>query len=165
MDLGVGRILELLRHEKLAARAVDLVGVADRAGHAIGGGRQDEFGSECLEHPPAFEAHALRHRDPQFVAAGCADVGQTDPRVAAGGLDNDRVWADQPIPFGGIDHGGRDAVLHAPERIHVLDLADDRCHTAVGHPPQPDERRPADALRDVVANPCRQRGRNHECTY
>ena len=165
MNVWVGRVLELLRHEKLAARAADLVGVADCAGHAFGGGRQHKLGPKRLEHPPAFEAHALRHGDPQMVAAGGADVGQTDPRVAAGGLDDDGVGADQPVPFGGIDHGHRDAVLHAPERIHVLDFADDRRHATIGDPTQPNERRSANALRDVVANPCRQRGRDHECTY
>ena len=165
VNLGVGRVLKLLRHEKLAARAADLVGVADRTGHAFCRRREHKLGSECLEHSPAFEAHALRHGHPQMVAAGGADIGQADPRVAAGGLDDDGVGADQPVPLGGIDHGGRDAVLHAPERIHVLDLAHDRCHAAFSHPPQPDERRPTDALRNVVANPCRQHGHDHEYTY
>jgi hypothetical protein len=66
---------------------------------------------------------------------------------------------------GGIDHRGGNAVFHAPERIHVLDLADDGRHAAFRHPSQSNQRRPADALRDVVANPCRQCWHDHEWTY
>ena len=116
--------------------------------------REHQFSAESFEHPPAFQAHALRHRHPEFVAASGADIGQPDAGVAAGWLNNDCFGGEQPIAFCGIDHRHRDPVLHAPERIHIFDLANDRGDAALRDPPQPHQRRPADALGDIVANSC-----------
>jgi len=46
VHLGVGRILELLRHEVLAAGAADLLGMADGPRHAFSRRREHEFGPE-----------------------------------------------------------------------------------------------------------------------
>ena len=161
MDLRVGRVLELLGHKVLAAGAGDVFGMANGTRHAVGSRREHEFSAEGLEHPPPLEAHALRHRDAELVATGRADIGQPDAGVAAGGLDNDRVWADPAVPLGRVDHRAGDPVLDAPERIHILDLADHRRHAALGHPPQANKRRAADALGNVFPDAGRKLGRVH----
>ena len=105
-------------------------------GHPLGCRREHEFGTEGLEHPPSLEAHALGHRDAEFVAAGRTHVGESDARVAAGGLDDHGLGADQAFPLCRIDHRAGDSILHAPERIHVLDLAGDGGDAALGDTPE-----------------------------
>ena len=60
---------------------------------------------------------------------------------------------DLPVGLGRVDHRHADAVLDRPERIEVLQLGDHVGLTALGHPPQADQRRVADRLRDVVVDP------------
>ena len=104
-------------------------------------GRQNDFHAKGLQQPAALEAHALGHGHHQLVAAGAQDKGQGDARVAAGGLDDHGVFADLAVALGGVDHGPADAVLDAPQRVEVFQLAHDRGHAAFGDPAQTDQRR------------------------
>ena len=161
---NLGGVLKLLRHEILLAGSGDLLGMPHGPGHPLGRRCEHEFGTERLEHPSPLEAHALRHRHPQLVATGRTDIRQADPSVSTGGLDHDRVGADLAVSLGRVDHRAGDPVFHAPERIHVFDLAHDGGHAPFGHPPQPHQGRSPDALRDVVANTSWLRGRDHQHT-
>ena len=41
---------------------------------------------------------------------------------------------DLAVAFGGVDHGPADAVLDAPQRIRIFELADNGGHAAFGDP-------------------------------
>ena len=88
VDLRIGRILELLRHEVVAVLGDQLLGHPHRARHALGRRREDQLGAEGLQHPPPLQAHAFGHGHHQLVAACGADIGQADARIAAGRLDD-----------------------------------------------------------------------------
>ena len=89
----VGRVVELLRHERVGDLAMQFLGLGDGAVHALLAGRQHDLGAEGLEQPAAFEAHGLGHGDDQLVAAGGTGEGQADAGVAAGRLDDRGVLA------------------------------------------------------------------------
>ena len=154
VDLRVGRVLELLRHEGVRVVGDQLLGLA-RPRRA------------CPSPPasaPSRRRSALSSRRRsrlmlsgmvtiELVAAGGADERQADAGVAAGRLDDDRVLLDLarrarrrrswPAPMRSLtDHSG----------LKFSSLADDRGLAAFGHAAQPDQRRVADALGDVVAN-------------
>ena len=150
MDFGIGRVLELLGHVVVGIGGGQLLGLAHRAGHSFGGRRQNDFGSHRLEQPSAFQAHAFRHGDRQLVASGTADKSQADSRVAAGRLDDDRVVADPAVSLGGVDHCPGNAVFDAPERVAVFHLRHDIGRASFGHFAQPDQRRVADPLGNIV---------------
>ena len=61
-------------------------------------------------------------------------------------------WLDLAVALAGVDHGHADAVLDRPERIEVLQLGDDGRLGVADHAAQPDQRRVADGLGDVVVN-------------
>ena len=62
-------------------------------------------------------------------------------------------WLILPSRLGGVDHRHADAVLDRPERVEVLELGDDLGLAARRHPAEPDQRRVADRLGDVVVDP------------
>ena len=94
VNLRVGRVLELLRHEGVRRILDQLLGLGDGALHALLGRRQHDLGPERLEQPPPFQAHALGHGHDQLVAARGTGERQADAGVAAGRLDDDRVLVD-----------------------------------------------------------------------
>ena len=55
-----------------------------------------------------------------------------------------------PGLFAGVDHRHADAILHRPERVEVLQLGDHLGVTPARDASQPDQRRIADRLRDVI---------------
>src|SRR5581483_7653698 len=63
VDLRVGRVLELLRHERLGRPAAvllyQLLGLGDRPAHALFAGSEVDFGAERLEQPAALDRHRL----------------------------------------------------------------------------------------------------------
>ena len=153
MNRRIGRILELLRNEVVGVLGDQLLRLADSAGHPFGRRCQYQFGSQRLEHTTAFEAHAFRHGDHQAITASSTDIGQTDPRVATGRLNDHGILTDLAILFRRLDHGSSDSILHAPEGIHVLDFADHRGTTALRHTSKLDQRRVSNASGDVTVDP------------
>ena len=67
--------------------------------------------------PLAFLRGGFGHDQPQPVALDRADHGQTDARVARGGLDHDLVRGEFPALFGGLDHGQGHPVLHGSSGV------------------------------------------------
>ena len=97
VDLRVGRVGELLRHEALALLA-DLLGELDRLGHPAQRRRLAHLGAVGAQQLGALAAHPLRQGEDQLVAARRADHRQRDPGVAAGRLDDHRAARlDQPL--------------------------------------------------------------------
>src|SRR5262249_25086891 len=104
VDLGVGRVVELLGHEGIGIFFEDFFGLGDGAAHAFLSRGQQHRRSKRFEQPAAFETHAFRHGGDELVAAGRTGEGQGDAGVAAGRLDDDGVLIDFAVTFGGIDH-------------------------------------------------------------
>ena len=128
----------------------ELLGLRDRAGHALGPGREDQLGAEPRSSGRRSRLMVSGMVSTSLYAARGAHHGQGDAGVAAGRLDDDGVRPDQPGRLGGVDHRHADAVLDAVGRVEVLQLGHDLGAGAVGDPPEPDQRRVADQLGDVI---------------
>jgi hypothetical protein len=162
VNLGVGRILELLGNEILAGVfRQNRFSPADGTRHAFGGGREDHLGSQGLQQAAALDRHAFGHRHRQLVAAGGADIGQADARIAGGGLDERDAGLDLAVALGRIDHRAGDAVLDAPQRVHVFEFGQHRGHAAFGHFAKLHQRRVADARRNVLLDSSGQTSGGH----
>ena len=150
VDLGVGRVLELLRQKVLLrVGSDDIFGTLDRPAHAFGTGREDQLGAVGAQQHAPLLAHGFGHDQDALVALGGADQGQGDAGVAAGRLDDDRVLVDQAGLLGGVDHGKADAVLDAGAGIEKLQLGHDRAVGAFGEAVEADKRGVADQFSDI----------------
>ena len=87
VDLGVGGVRELLRHER-AALGDDLLGEPDRLAHPAQRRRLVDLGAVGAQQLGPLAAHPLGQRQHELVAARGADHRQRDPGVAAGRLDD-----------------------------------------------------------------------------
>ena len=134
VNFGVGRIVELLRDKAIGCLGENFLRLGDCALHAFGAGGQDELCSEGAQQDAALRAHGLRHHDDQPVAFHRRDECQSDPGVAARGLDQHGLAGmDLARFFGFGDHADADAVFDAGARIEALEFRDDGGADAVGH--------------------------------
>ena len=102
---------------------MSLLGLGDRALHAVGGGRQHEFRAQDREHLAALDRHRIRHHEDELVALRGGDEGERDAGIAGCRLDQ-RILARRD-PAGllhRLDHADADAILHAGQRIEELEL-------------------------------------------
>src|SRR5690606_13216467 len=128
----------------------DLPGTRDGAVHLLGFGRQHQLGAEGLEQLPAFEAHALRHREHAAVAAARAHEREPDARVAARGLDHGAGRGEPPLAFGAKEHRETDAILDGAAGVLRLELAEDAgTRRPSGEVLDLDERRIANQIEDA----------------
>ena len=67
MDLGIRRVVELLRHVRIRIVLQNLFGFANGPGHSLSTGRQHKFGTEHAEQSAALDAHRFRHRQDQAI--------------------------------------------------------------------------------------------------
>ena len=96
-------MLQQIRIGNFSAKTVRHV---DRALHASCGVCENQLGPEALEQDAALERHGGRHRQDELVPERCGDEGQTDARVAAGGLDEHGLAGrDLADRLGVLDHG------------------------------------------------------------
>ena len=93
VGLEVGRVLELLRHERDRVVARDLDRLLDRAPHDLRRGRQVQLGAVRLQQRAPLERHVVGHRQDQAVALGRRHQRQADAGVAGGRLDDHRLAA------------------------------------------------------------------------
>ncbi len=155
---GVGRVLELLGHERVRRLGQDFFGLADSTGHAFGAGCQHEVSAKNREQPPPFDGHRVRHGQCQPVAAGRADESEGDTGVAARGFDDSSILVDQAPGLGIHDHRHTDAVLDAVHGIERLQLGHHLRHCPLGNPVQSHQGRVADQLGDIPGDPSGQPG-------
>jgi len=149
VHVRIGDVGELLRDEGVPMFGGDAVGRFDGSNHALLAGREDQLRAECAQNLAPLLAHRLRHGDDQVVAALGADHRQGDASVAAGRLDDERIRADVPLAFGGLDHGQADTVFDALGRIGVFELSQDGRRGVLGDAVEAHQRRVADKLGDV----------------
>ena len=99
-----------------------LVGLRDRALHALRAVGEHELRAVGLHELTALYAHGLRHDDDNAVASGGSDGGKADAGVAGGGLDDDGARLEHTALLCVLDHGQRHAVLHRAAGIEVFQL-------------------------------------------
>ena len=114
-----------------------------------GGGRDDDLGAVGLEHVALVLADLVRAHEDAVVALALGDQGQADAGVAGRRLDDGAAGLERAGGLGGLDHPQRDAVLHRPAGVQVLDLGQHRGGDALGDVVELDERRVADEVGDV----------------
>jgi hypothetical protein len=122
MNSGLAGIVELLRNPGIRRFLGQLLGAGDRAFHAFGAGRQNQFRAEHRQQRAAFQRHRFGHRQNQLVTLGRRDERERDAGVAAGRLDDDGVLLQDAALLGVLNHRHADAVLDAAERIEKFAL-------------------------------------------
>ena len=125
VDLGVGRVVELLGHDRARDLLQEFLGLGDRALHALRAGGEGELGPEIGQHLAPLERHRLGHHQDQPVAAGGGHEGQRDAGVAGGRLDQGAAGLQHARGLHGVDHVDADAVLHRGDRVEELELQQD----------------------------------------
>jgi hypothetical protein len=123
VDLRVGGIVELLRHEVVRMFFDQLFRFAHRGMHALAVGRQHQLGAVGHQQAAPLDAHRIRHGEHKAIALHGGDQRQPDAGVAAGRLDDRGAGLQPSVALGGFDHAQTDAILHAAARVHVLELA------------------------------------------
>ena len=134
MDRRVGRVLELLGHERVFRLLDERLGRVDRSLHSLTGRGQDQVRPHGPQQGPPLDRHRFRHREGQLVAFGGADKRERDSGVPAGRLDDVGLAIDSPFPFTGFDHCDADPVLDAIERLEEFALREHGRPTG-GHEP------------------------------
>ena len=132
VNLGIGRVYELLQHDRAGGLFDQFLGPLHGPPHAQFDRGEFCFGAQQVEHLPALIGHASRHRQDQPVSLGGADESQGNPGIARGRLDQGGSGLDKAFAFGGLDHGNPDAVLDRAQGIEKLALSQDfRLHPLV----------------------------------
>src|SRR5690606_26579922 len=93
-----------------------------------------------------------RDDDDGTIAAGAGDDGKADAGIAGGALDHEAAGFQLAALFRFEDHLAAGAILHRLAGIHELGLAEDGAASDLGRAAQPDQRRVADSVDDVVTN-------------
>ena len=104
VHLGVGRIVELLRHEPVRVLGQQLLGAADGAVHALRVRGEHEPRAVGDQQRAPLLAHRVRHREHQAVALHRRDQRQADAGVAAGRLDDRAARPQPPVALRRLDH-------------------------------------------------------------
>ena len=147
----VGVLVRLPRAVDLADQPVGRRVVGVRVVGRDGGRADHDLGAVGLEHVALVLAHLVGADEHALVAPALGHERQADTGVAGRRLDDGAAGLELAGGLGGLDHLERDAVLHRPARVHVLDLGQDR-----GGDPRPvtevelDEGRVPDEVGDVL---------------
>ena len=126
MDLGIGRVFELLRHNGARNFIHQLLGPGDRAAHALFSAGQFQTRAQQRQHLAPLDRHAFGHDQNQLVALGCGHEGQRNAGIATGRLDDGGAFFQQPLGLQSVDHGRADTVLDAGDGIEKFKLGQHR---------------------------------------
>ena len=120
MGLRVGGIAELIGDEAARQLPGQLLGLVHRPLHALGTGSEDQLRPVGGQHGPALGAHGVGHGEDHPVAAGGRHAGQTDARVAGGGLDDDAAGLQKSLLLRVQNHGQPYPVLGRAGGIQIF---------------------------------------------
>ena len=121
VNFGVGRILELLRDDRIRNFGHELVGTCDRFAHALGAFGQHQLRAKQLEHLAPLDRHGVGHDQNQPIAAGRGNESERDAGIARRRLDQrGNARADLAGGFERLDHRDTDAILDAGDRVEEL---------------------------------------------
>ena len=152
VNVGIGEVLELLRHDSVGRGPHQFFRGRDRALHATSGRRQNDFSAEERQHFAPLDRHRFRHHQLQPVTPRGRDERQRDPGISRGRFDQHGIGVDHAGLFHRDDHRGPDAVLHACGRIEIFKFGENcRVHAVLlRHFSQSDDWRIADRIHDAV---------------
>ncbi len=155
VNFGIGEVLELLRHYRIGGRAHQLLGGRDRALHALGRRRQDDFGAEERQHLAPFDRHRFRHYELQPVTPRRRHERERDAGISRGRLDQHGVGVDVSRLLHRDHHRSPDAVLHARGGCEIFELGKNgRVRTMrLRQFAQAHDRRVTDRIHDRVEDP------------
>ncbi len=150
VDLRIGRVLELLRDDRVRDIPEQLLCARDGALHALGTRGELKLRAEIGQHLAAFKRHGLGHDQDQTIAARRRHEGERDAGIAGGRLDQGRIGIDLAGGLHGLDHADADAVLDARNRVEELELDQDLGINSalLRQPVQAHERGVADGFRN-----------------
>ena len=123
----VGRVHELAGDDGAGRGLAELVGLLDGALHALGAGREHDFGAVGGGELATLDRHGLGHHENHPVAALRGEHGKADAGVSAGGLDDGASGLERSVLLGGIEHGLGHAVLDGASGVGCLVLAENGC--------------------------------------
>ncbi len=154
VNIRIGFVFELLRHDRARRFINQLLGAIDGAAHALFRRRELEFRPQQDQHLAALDRHRFRHDQDQLVALGCGDERQGDAGIARGRFDDRTARLQQPPGFEGFDHRYADAVLDRSHRVEEFELGQHRCLGAIDlrQTRQTDQGRVAHRIEDRIEN-------------
>ena len=104
MYLGVGGVVELLRHEVAGVLLHELFRGEHRAGHAFNRRGEHELRAVTLQQLATLTAHVVRHGQDQVVALGGRDHRQAYARVTTRRFDDGGAGLQAAGSLGLLDH-------------------------------------------------------------
>jgi hypothetical protein len=149
---GVGGVLELAHEVERRVGLRELLGLGDRALHALRARREHELGAERDEHLPPLEAHRVGHGQHAAVPTRGRGEREGDAGVAARGLHDAAARPQEALLLGVPHHRRADAALHRVRGVPPLDLREHARASALREAPQLDERCAANASGVVLVN-------------
>ena len=123
MGLRVGGVAELVGNKAAGQLPGQLLGLVHRPLHALGPGGEDQFRPVGGQHGPALGAHGVGHGEDHPVAPGGRHTGQTDARIAGGGLDDDPAGLQEALLLRVQDHGQPHPVLGGAGGIEIFQFS------------------------------------------
>eukprot|EP00906_Rhabdomonas_costata_P011341 RCo016105 len=165
MDPGIGRVLELHRHEVLSGvRRHNLLGLRDRPLHPLRSLRQHQVRPEGLHDLPALNGHTLWDGQDALVTPSRGDEGQGDAGVARSGLHDGHPGFQHAAVLGVPHQPGTQPALHGVCRVAALDLHQDfrPGKDSIGDRPELHHGSLSDG-QGVVIHPLRQPRASHVC--
>ncbi len=109
-----------------------------------------DLGAVRLQHVALVLADLVRADEHALVAPPLRDQRQPHPGVARRRLHDRPARLQLTGGLGRLHHAQRDAVLHAPAGVQVLDLGEHQRRRALGHRVQLHQRRVANQVDDVL---------------
>ena len=125
MRQRIGRVGELVGIEGAGQLRGDLLGhVLVIFGMALAdvGARHAHLGAQSAQMLDFLARHLVGHDEDDAVALGDADLGEAEPGVAGGGLDNGAATLQPAILLGRSDHRQRDAILDRAAGVLAFEL-------------------------------------------
>eukprot|EP00128_Syssomonas_multiformis_P009023 Colp12_sorted_trinity150504_noHs@36007 len=146
VGLGVVGVVELLKHEALAIQLVqNLLSLLDGARHALLARRENQLGTEGLQHDTSLKGESAGHDHNQLVTASSSHHRQSDASVATGRLHKSgHTRNNLASGFSRQNHALGDSILDGAARLHGLELQKNVGNDAgfLANSAQPHERSP-----------------------
>ena len=153
----VGVLVRLERARDLLGQAVGDRVVALRRLGRHGGRADDDLGAVAAQQRALLLGDLVRHHEDAAVALDGRGDREAHAGVPARRLDDRPARAQLPLALGRLDHADPDAVLHAPARVHVLELGEQRRAELAPDALEAHERRVPDEVEDGRIVACHRR--------
>ena len=148
----VGVVAVLVQEAPLRVLGGQRLGAPHGPVGPFGARREDDLGTEHLEHLAALDGDVLRQQDLDRVALEAGDRRQGDAGVARRRFDDGLPGVQVAVLLGVLDHRLGDAILDRAERVLALQLGEDPHVRVRGQRRDVDHRRVADQVEHAVVH-------------